>query len=87
MYWNDKGENSVILDPFDVIAVPANVTRSFKNISDKTAYLLVLIQGGADEHNDIAYTPEVGAILDEKFGSAARDGLEKIGFNFTAGLG
>lgn len=87
VYWNDKGENSVILDPFDVIAVPANVTRSFKNISDKTAYLLVLIQGGADEHNDVAYTPEVGAILDEKFGSAARDGLEKIGFNFTAGLG
>ena len=84
--WNDGGENSVILEPFDMIAVPANVTRAFKNISDETALLLVLIQGGAEEHNDIAYTPAVGNMLAEKFGPDTRGGLEKIGFRFDAGV-
>src|SRR5690606_16717439 len=37
--WGDKGEESTILEPFDLIAVPPRVTRQFINISDQDAHL------------------------------------------------
>jgi mannose-6-phosphate isomerase-like protein (cupin superfamily) len=45
--WGDEGENSVVLGPLDVIAVPTDVMRAFKNISSEYA-ILMAIQGGTD---------------------------------------
>jgi uncharacterized RmlC-like cupin family protein len=37
--WGDTGEESTIIEPFDLIAVPPGVTRQFINLSDKDAHL------------------------------------------------
>lgn len=55
--WGDKGEESTILEPFDLIAVPPRVTRQFINISDQDAHLLVIIQGKKGEFDDVGRVP------------------------------
>jgi uncharacterized RmlC-like cupin family protein len=85
--WGDRGEGRTELEPFDLISVPEGVTRAFKNVSDKTAYLMAIIQGEDKAAlNDIALTPEVGEEVVRRFGPEAKAGLERIGMSFTAGL-
>lgn len=81
--WGDEGENELILEPFDMIAVPPGVCRDFINISDQTAHLLVMITGeGDDDYNDIAFAPSESATFKNKFGNEVADKLETIGFSF-----
>jgi uncharacterized RmlC-like cupin family protein len=81
--WGDEGEHELILEPFDMIAVPPGVCRDFINVSDQTAHLLVMITGEGDEdYNDIAFAPSESAIFKDKFGADVADKLETIGFSF-----
>ena len=85
--WGDRGEHRTVLDNFDMIAVPPGVTRAFSNISDATAYLLVMIQGDNDDLNDVAYSPEVGEEIIKRFGPAVKARFEDtLGWNFKAGV-
>lgn len=45
IHWGDKGENEVILSPYDVVSVPIHVMRGFRNISDQEGLLLVVLEG------------------------------------------
>lgn len=81
--WGDRGENETILEPFDMIAVPKAVCRDFTNIGDETAYLLVLITGGAEEdYNDIGFAPDESKKFRDAFGSEVAGRMEEIGFSF-----
>ena len=81
--WGDEGEHEMVLDPFDMIAVPPGVCRDFTNITDQTAYLLVLITGRSDEdYNDIAFAPKESERFKARFGNDVADKLETIGFSF-----
>jgi uncharacterized RmlC-like cupin family protein len=81
--WGDQGENELFLDPYDMIAVPKAVCRDFTNVTDETAYLLVLITGQAEEdYNDIGFAPEESKVFKAKFGEAVAEKLEGIGFSF-----
>ena len=81
--WGDEGEHEMVLDPFDMIAVPPGVCRDFTNITDQTAYLLVLITGRSDEdYNDIAFAPKESERFKARFGNEVADKLETIGFSF-----
>lgn len=81
--WGDEGEHETFLDPFDMIAVPKAVCRDFTNVTDETAYLLVLITGGSDEdYNDIGFAPSESADFRSRFGDKVADKLETIGFSF-----
>jgi uncharacterized RmlC-like cupin family protein len=81
--WGDEGEHSIVLEPYDMIAVPPGVCRDFINVSDQTAHLLVLITGKADEdYNDIGFAPGESAAFKQKFGDGVADKLESIGFSF-----
>ncbi|WP_448044233.1 cupin domain-containing protein [Bradyrhizobium liaoningense] len=81
--WGDEGENATILEPFDMIAVPKAVCRDFTNITDETAYLLVLITGGAEEdYNDIGFAPGESKKFKEAFGPEVTGKMEAIGFTF-----
>ncbi len=44
-YWGDKGENEVVLGPWDTISFPAGVQEGFRNIGDEDAHLLVVLTG------------------------------------------
>ena len=81
--WGDEGEHETVLEPFDMIAVPPGVCRDFTNITDQTAYLLVLITGQKeDDYNDIGFAPAESERFKQKFGEGVADKLESIGFSF-----
>lgn len=81
--WGDEGENETFLEPFDMIAVPKAVCRDFTNVTDETAYLLVLITGGKEEdYNDIGFAPSESERFKAAFGDNVADKLEEIGFSF-----
>jgi uncharacterized RmlC-like cupin family protein len=83
--WGDNGEEHVMLEPFDLIAVPPEVTRRFINRSDADAHLLVLIQGKADEFDDVDRVPETAETVASKFGAGMVKKLERLGWKFTIG--
>lgn len=85
--WGDHGEHRTVLEEFDMIAVPPNVSRAFTNVSQGTAFLLVMIQGGNDDLSDVAYSPEVGDEIVRRFGGEVKRRFEtELGWNFNAGL-
>jgi uncharacterized RmlC-like cupin family protein len=55
--WGDEGENALVLDPWDVISVPTEIMRGFRNESDDTAYLLAIL-GGSDP-GKVSWAPQV----------------------------
>ena len=85
--WGDKGEQSTVLEPYDLIAVPPRVTRRFVNRSDQDAYLMVIIQGKVDEFDDVDRVPETAKVIEKKYGAPMVKKLESLGWKFTIGLG
>jgi len=81
--WGDKGEEKTVIEPFDLIAVPPEVTRTFVNISDEDAHLLVVIQGKKGEFDDVGRVPETALKIAEKFGPEMVGKLEAAGWQFT----
>src|SRR5262249_48885487 len=85
--WGDEGEHKLVLDPLDMCSVPRGVCRSFKNISNETARLLVIIQiEGAEQADRVHFSPSVGAATAKSFGRETVDALARIGFLFDAGV-
>jgi uncharacterized RmlC-like cupin family protein len=84
--YGDRGEHRTELSPLDMIAVPTGVSRAFKNISQASAHLLVIIQGDPNDMTDIAYAPDVGKEVVRLFGPDAKSGFEKTGITFDAGV-
>jgi uncharacterized RmlC-like cupin family protein len=81
--WGDQGQHETFLESFDMIAVPRAVCRDFTNVTDETAYLLVLITGGKEEdYNDIGFAPSESERFKAAFGDEVADKLEEIGFSF-----
>jgi uncharacterized RmlC-like cupin family protein len=86
--WGDQGEHSVVLGPLDMCSVPPGVCRSFRNVSDETGRMLVMIQIlGAEQADRVHHTPGVGDEIAHKFGKETVDALKHIGFLFDAGVG
>jgi uncharacterized RmlC-like cupin family protein len=81
--WGDKGEESTILEPFDLIAVPPGVTRQFINLTNQDAHLLVIIQGKKGEFDDVGRVPETAEAIRQKFGEAMLKKLLDEGWQFT----
>lgn len=85
--WGDEGEYETYLDPYDVIAVPKGVVRTFENAADEDAYILGFIRGDKPEDfHDVAMTPAAAADLTEKFGAEVVGKIEDIGWRFDATL-
>jgi mannose-6-phosphate isomerase-like protein (cupin superfamily) len=83
--WGDAGEHATVIEPYDLIAVPAGVVRTFCNVSEEEGHLLVVIQGNRHEFNDVHHTPAVGRTVEERFGVRARELLEATGRRFDVG--
>ena len=61
--WGDKGEETIVLEPYDLIAVPPKVTRRFVNVAAEDAHLLVIIQGKPEDFDDVDRVPETAAAI------------------------
>jgi uncharacterized RmlC-like cupin family protein len=84
--WGDDGENTLVLEPMDLVSMPPGVCRSFKNIADDTGRLLVIIQILTAEQEDrVHFAPRVGAAIERGFGRDTLEALGRIGFLFDAG--
>jgi uncharacterized RmlC-like cupin family protein len=84
--WGDNGEETTMLEPFDLIAVPPLVTRRFVNRSDADAHLLVIIQGKPEDFDDVDRVPETAAAIARKHGPDMVRRLESLGWKFTIGV-
>jgi mannose-6-phosphate isomerase-like protein (cupin superfamily) len=84
--WGAKGERFVDLDPHDLISIPPTVIRGLENISDSYANLLVIIQGQADEFDDVDRHPDTARMIETRFGVEMLQKLHGIGYTFRAGL-
>ena len=81
--WGDQGEHKLVLDPLDMISVPRGENRSFRNVSDVTGRLLVMIVPETDEQADpISYAPSLAKEIEDEYGKSALEGLQKVGFKF-----
>ena len=81
--WGDHGEHQLVLEPLDMISVPRGENRRFRNVSQETGRLLVLIVPETDEQADpISYAPSLAREIESEYGKSALDGLQKVGFKF-----
>ena len=70
IYWGDEGEQDVILDPWDVVSIPAGVMRGLRNVGDNSGYLMAIL-GGTDagrvswSETVLAQARETGLDLDD----------------------
>jgi mannose-6-phosphate isomerase-like protein (cupin superfamily) len=82
--WGPRGEESIVLEPWDFIHVPKGVVRTFKNVGNEEGALLVIIQGRRNEFDDVVNAPHVAEQLTERFGADAVRDLEATGRRFYA---
>jgi mannose-6-phosphate isomerase-like protein (cupin superfamily) len=81
--WGDAGEHSLVLEPLDMISVPRGENRRFRNISNETGRLLVLIVPETDVQADpISYDPSLAKEIETEYGKSALEGLQNVGFKF-----
>ncbi|MBT2326970.1 cupin domain-containing protein [Variovorax paradoxus] len=82
--WGDKGEQTIVLEPYDFVSVPPGVYRSFRNVDDHETKMLVFIQGPeGDSMNDITYETSVGQRIEARFGPEATANMANIGIRFA----
>jgi mannose-6-phosphate isomerase-like protein (cupin superfamily) len=81
--WGDHGEHSLVLDPLDMISVPRGENRRFRNVSNETGRLLVMIVPETDVQADpISYDSSLAKEIETEYGKSALEGLQKVGFKF-----
>ena len=85
--WGDQGEESIMLEPMDLIAMPPKVTRRFINRSDVEANLMVIIQGQREEFDDVDRVPETAAAIAERYGEGMLEKMKTLGWKFGIGVG
>jgi uncharacterized RmlC-like cupin family protein len=84
--WGDHGEESIMLETMDLIAMPPRVTRRFINRSDQDAHLMVIIQGQREEFDDVDRVPETAQAIAAKYGQGMVEKLQSLGWKFTIGV-
>jgi uncharacterized RmlC-like cupin family protein len=84
--WGADGEHSVTLEPYDMIAVPPGVFRSFTNVSDADALLLVLVQGAKEDvFGDVLFHRSIGDDIEQRYGAEVRRNFKNLGITFADG--
>lgn len=59
LLWGEHLEESIELQPFDVVSVPAGVFRTFENLEDQDGYMVAIFDHGGDPHTGIVVPQEV----------------------------
>ncbi|CAM5793316.1 cupin domain-containing protein [Ottowia pentelensis] len=77
-------ESGVKTQAGDLIAMPSNVMRSFRNTTDQPARLLVIIQGPDRMNDTVFFSRRVGEGLARRFGENAIAEYAKIKMTFDA---
>jgi uncharacterized RmlC-like cupin family protein len=81
--WGAEGEYSLVIEPNDFISVPSGIYRDFRNISDETGRLLVMIQPApGDTTDEVIHAPARRPEIIERFGEETLEKMAAIGIKF-----
>jgi uncharacterized RmlC-like cupin family protein len=83
--WGNQLEHKVTLEPGDLCSVPPGVYRSFRNLTDQEARLLVLIQGDEKMNDKIEMPRRIGDEVRQKHGDRVMELLAGINMRFQGG--
>lgn len=83
--WGNQLEHKIVLQSGDLCSVPPNMYRSFKNISNQDARLLVLIQGDQNMSDKIEMPRYVGDNIRKEHGERVVELLAGINMRFQGG--
>lgn len=84
IYTGFDNESAVSVGPGDLVAVPRQVMRTFRNTSGRPARLLAIIQGPDRMRDFVAYSRRLGADFARRFGAGIIPAYEQIGMTFDA---
>jgi uncharacterized RmlC-like cupin family protein len=84
--WGDHGEESIVLEHLDLVAMPPRVTRRFVNVSDSDAHIMVIIQGKREEFDDVDRVPATADAIAAAYGQGMLDKIKLLGWKFTIGV-
>jgi uncharacterized RmlC-like cupin family protein len=59
LLWGEDLGESLDLDPFDVVSVPAGVFRTFENLDAHDGCMMAIFDHGGDPHTGIVVPPDV----------------------------
>lgn len=59
LHWGEGLAESIELEPFDVVSVPAGVFRTFENLDEHDGYMVAIFDHGGDPHTGIVVPPDV----------------------------
>jgi mannose-6-phosphate isomerase-like protein (cupin superfamily) len=82
--WGYEDEFRIPVKPYDLVAMPDQVMRSFKNTGKNKGWLFVIIQGQEKMSDIVAYSPEVGKIVEERYGADVIHAYQKVNITFDA---
>lgn len=80
--WGNRLEHKVTLEPGDLCSVPPGVYRTFRNLTDAEARLLVLIQGDEKMSDKIEMPRGIGEEVRRKHGERVMELLAAINMRF-----
>jgi uncharacterized RmlC-like cupin family protein len=84
VYTGFDNESAVAVGPGDLVSVPRQVMRTFRNTTGKPARLLAIIQGPDRMRDRVAYSRQLGADFERRFGKDVIAAYEQIGMTFDA---
>lgn len=85
MLWGENGEHRAVIGPYDFISMPPGIYRDFRNISDETGRLLVMIQpASSDLTDEVIHSPARRPEIIARFGEETLEKMAAIGIRFGA---
>jgi uncharacterized RmlC-like cupin family protein len=84
IYTGFDNESAASVGPGDLVCVPKQVMRTFRNTTGRPARLLAIIQGPDRMRDEVAYSRRVGADFERRFGADVIEGYKQIGMTFDA---
>ncbi|MES2184748.1 MAG: cupin domain-containing protein [Pseudomonadota bacterium] len=77
-------EFSVVARPYDIVAMPSKVMRTFRNRGTAPARLFVIIQGGDRMNDTVSFSRSMGRKIEERFGAETIEAYKAIRMTFDA---
>lgn len=84
IYTGFDNESRVSVEAGDLVSVPKQVMRTFRNTTGKPARLLAIIQGPDRMRDNVSYSRRIGADFERRFGADVIESYKQIGMTFDA---
>jgi mannose-6-phosphate isomerase-like protein (cupin superfamily) len=84
VYTGFDNESAVSVGPGDLIAIPNQLMRTFRNTTGRPARLLAIIQGPDKMKDFVSYSRRTGLEFERRFGPQAIEYYRNIGMTFDA---